>query len=100
MGLTMGDATQVATMYGCVSELKSFKLCTNKPDGCTTEACTCVGKLKVTENSCSKCLLECPASTEKQQVGSPDVCGCREGCTKSCFSQAGTQYCGCVNCPP
>eukprot|EP00928_Gymnodinium_smaydae_P027098 TRINITY_DN2106_c0_g1_i4.p1 TRINITY_DN2106_c0_g1~~TRINITY_DN2106_c0_g1_i4.p1 ORF type:complete len:429 (-),score=60.35 TRINITY_DN2106_c0_g1_i4:144-1430(-) len=94
MGLTQADAQQVAKMYGCLGREKKFKLCTEKPDGCTSEDCVChqgSGRIKVVDGKCNRCAKQCPNAP----YGSPEACGCPAGCSKSSFTNSGTKYSYC-----
>jgi hypothetical protein len=95
MGLTHADALQTARMYGCEDQLKHFKLCTEKPDGCTKEACSCGPSTKLTkiqDGECFRCMEECP----KAPTGTTGACGCSAGFSKSCFIGSNQkEYCGC-----
>jgi hypothetical protein len=96
MGLTYQDVLQTARMYGCEDKIENFKLCTEKADGCTKEACSCGPSTKLTkiqDGDCFRCMKECPPYPQ----GTAGSCGCPAGFTKSCFEGSGKNYCGCAN---
>mmetsp|Transcript_63377 Transcript_63377/g.198395 ORF Transcript_63377/g.198395 Transcript_63377/m.198395 type:complete len:613 (+) Transcript_63377:72-1910(+) len=103
MGLTNADVRQVAKMYGCLSAVSDFKLCTNDKQGCTTESCVChqqpsSGKeiVKVVSGSCQQCLQRCPT----YPTGTDSTCGCPEGYDFGQFDSDGTTFSYCLQTLP
>jgi hypothetical protein len=100
MGLSSYDAQQLGLMYGC-NPVK-FSLCTNDPNQCTYDDCTCLvdagqdmGLVKTSSGwpsaNCKRCETQCPSLHSQQCL---TACGCGVGYTKKSLPLAngGTCY--------
>jgi len=104
MGLTLQDTLQLGKMYGCESQVKHLKMCSNDPLRCTTGACGCRQdasknneNIKIEhKNGCFQCARRCAT----YNYGTPRFCGCPTGMTKGSFSSRGTKYSYCKDSAP